>query len=249
MAEENVLLTISRAKDEIVDTIRAKTFWDRVLPTLQILLLVLGGGWAVARYYIDRYDRSHRPANIEISPTIEDLGVHDGLRFVKVQIIVRNSGSRAFVINSPYTIRAFRLKGARPGRWSEQTWDGSYATTDASHVLRSGETFGRGFWFEPAERDVRSFVLAMPEGVYNAIEVHAAVRHAKREDDSVHTKWEPQPDHSLRAVTIVLSKPGEGNEYSRSLHPNTFRRDAIAMNDGVASLGLWPVSASSKVSP
>jgi hypothetical protein len=246
MPEEDILNKIEQATSELLDKLEKKTFWDRVLPSLQAGVLLAGIIWAVATYYMDKHEKAKQPASIVVEPTIVDLQERNGLRVIKVDITVQNKGVRAFVINSPYTIRAAKLQRAStPGHLvGGDTWDGSYASEASGTVLRSGEAFGRGFWFEPGERDVRSYVLAVPEGAFDLITVQAAVRHAKVEDDAVQTRWELLPDHALKAVTVVL-RNGLQEEYSRNDHLEIWQRDAIAMNDGTAHIKLWrPTSTS-----
>jgi hypothetical protein len=242
MADEDILQAIESSKKELRDKVEKKTFWDRVLPSLQAGVLLAGVIWAVATYYMDKHEKAKQPANISVLPTIVDLHTYNGVRIIKVDVTVENKGVRAFVINSPFSIRAVKLQqNTILGHLSSgPVWDGNYASEGDGRTLRSGETFGRGYWFEPGERDVRSYIVAVPEGIFDLITVHAEVRHAKVEDDAVHTRWELKPDHSLKAVTVVLFPDGRKEEYSRTSHADIWSRDAIAMNDASAQLPLWP---------
>jgi len=244
MAESDVIRAVEQSTNTLSNLLATKPFWERVLPSVQAVVLIVGAAWAVFTYYLARHERALRPANIEVRTTISDLGVRNGMRFVKARIDVQNNGARAFVINAPYTIYACKMSRSVPSDHTivGGTWEGSFAKETAPLSLRSGDAFGRGYWFESAERDDRSYVVAVPEGTYDLVAIHAQVQHCKVLDDSVHTRWERQADRSLKAVTVVLTD-GHQEEYSHQKHQRWFKRDAIAMNESVAQLPLWQTPA------
>ncbi|MCU1349085.1 MAG: hypothetical protein JWO56_2115 [Acidobacteria bacterium] len=240
MADADVLKAIGELECTLLNKLKTKELLDLSLSLFQIVVLVCGGGWAIFRYYADRHERALRPATIAVQPSLIDLGVQGPLRYVKVVISVENRGVRAFVIHSPTTVRAVKLKAMNRHRLVPgEFWDGSFASEAEHAVLRSAEVFGRGFWFEPGERNVRSYVVAFPKNVYDLIEVSSAVRHTKREDDAVHTRWALDSDGTLKAHTIVISSTGQKEEYDRHKHHEVFEHDAITLNEGVSQLSLW----------
>jgi hypothetical protein len=242
MAEEQIIDAVYEASRQLEKKLESKTFWDRVLPALQTLLLIGGGLWAVFTYYLEQNERAKRPATIDVQTSLQDLGDQRGFQFIRVSIAVENRGARAFVIHSPYTVRAHRFARAGVPRLVNSTWNGSYAEVRESVVLRSGEAFGRGYWFDPGEKDVRNYVVAVPAGKFDLVELAAEVRHCKQEDDAVHTRWEQAPDGSLRARTFILTDRG-AEEYERDKHSSFWRRDGIAMNEASTQLQLWRSSA------
>lgn len=251
MAESDVILAVEQSTKTLSNLMVTKPFWERVLPLVQTAVLIGGGTWAVFTYYLARHERALRPANIEVRTTLADLGVRNGLRFVKARIDVQNNGARAFVIHAPYSIYACKLTPDAPTARATANglWNGSFHKERGTLSLRSGDAFGRGYWFESGEHDDRSYIVAVPEGAYDLVAIYAAVRHCKVEDDAVHTLWENQPDHSLRAVAIVLSAKNKGEEYNRQKHPRVFQRDAIAMNESTAQLPLWQAAVPSPAPP
>ncbi|HKO57264.1 MAG TPA: hypothetical protein VJ276_15415 [Thermoanaerobaculia bacterium] len=110
-----------------------------------------------------------QPANIAVQPSLDDVGTRDGMRLVRAQISVENKGARAFVIHAPYAVRAHKLKSAPTGRFTSrpdgQLWDGSLLVR--ARRAECQELHRRG-----------------SEGAFDTIEMYAAVRHCKTEDDA-----------------------------------------------------------------
>src|SRR5205085_2023180 len=218
--------------------------WERALPVLQAVLLIPAGLWAAFTYYVDRRDKLVQPASITVQPRLESIGRRDGQQFVKATISVNNSGAKTYVVNSPFTITASRLdratdSGRNIGTAEAPLWNASSEIEAARYTVMSGEAFRRGFWFEPGEQSSRSFIIAIPDELYQLVTIKAGVRHAKVLDDTIATKWTQGPDHSFAAETLVTvdNKPVA---YNGLLHAAIREQKSIAYNDGESALTLWP---------
>lgn len=248
---EEILIALERAKTDIISTLGKKTFWDRVLPLFQVAILLIGGFWGIFTYYVDRHERALTPAKIGVQPRLEDLGVHEGLRFMKVTIAVENSGAKSYVVNSPFKVYAHKIKSANPAETPvDKLWDRSVAADLTKECILSGEAFGQGSWFEPGEHASRTYIVAVPEGKYDLIDVKASMHHVKLEDSSLGTDWREEPDKSLTAVTTV-NVGGTTEKADILKHADLWKRTSMSMNEGDARLVLWavPLVVSSSAAP
>jgi hypothetical protein len=236
---EDFLIALERAKTDIISTLEKKTFWDRVLPLFQVAILLIGGFWGIFTYYVDRHERALTPAKIGVQPSLDDLGVYQGLRFLKVTIAVENSGAKSYVVNSPFKVYAHKIKSANPAEKPvDNLWDRTAAADLTKECILSGEAFGRGNWFEPGEHASRTYIVAVPEGKYDFIDIRASMHHVKSEDSSLGTDWQAGPDKSLTAVTTV-NVDGTTEKADILKHADLWKRTSMSMNEGDARLALW----------
>lgn len=248
---EDILLALEKAKTDVITTLAKKTFWDRVLPLFQVAILLIGGFWGIFTYYVDRHERALIPAKISVQPTLDDLGVHDGLRFIKVTIAVENRGARSYVVNSPFKVYARKMKPSVPAPAPvDNLWNRSVAAEVNTASILSGEVFGKGNWFESGERASRTYIVAVPEGMYDLVDINASIHHVKVEDRALGTDWLPEPDKSLTAVTTVRVD-GAKEKADILKHADLWKRTSMAMNQGDARLVLWaaPRVVSSSAAP
>lgn len=223
--------------------------WYIIIQTFILVATTVGGAaWTMWNHWHEQDEKKAIPPRIEVQITLEDLGTTRDHRLVRARFAVENKGSiRAYVIHSNFAVQAQELEFRAAKAVGKNAWDADWLREREIRTLISRELFGRGFWFEPGERDVRSVVVAVPKKGFDLITAHAEVRHAKVLDDAVRTKWSWDADHSLVAKLYVHKKRGRCEtvadaceEYNRETkHREIYETQGIALNDSYTELPLW----------
>ncbi len=207
---------------------------------IELLAIIGAATWAIVHFYYQEFEKPlARPKPITLELKVEDGGVKDGSRALRVTAVVRNVGDHTLYI-TPVSyelngLRLYRVKstGINPGSDTPLNRLAEKAEVKSDgYILRpklmlsSGTMSNPGTFLYPREEHVDSYIFHLRNDAYDA--VHLAVKLSSY-DKKLADNLDAQLDHASvlkyndETKTWEKAQGGEADRIMKKLGPESVR--------------------------
>lgn len=172
---------------------------ENVREWLQFIVIVVAGLWGAYTFiYKEIIIPAARPASLEVSGEMENIGQKDGNILVRVRIYVSNI--REIKVYAPaiwFTVRGLDLEAVKPANESYGIMQiDAYSIQRARYgkqeeiVLAAWRFQDDGNWYQPGDETSNDYLFYVPEGQFEALQLKLEFMVTKNIDLLANVRWQ-----------------------------------------------------------